>query len=298
MTNGSKEYTVVGLGELLWDLLPDGKQVGGAPANFAYHAQALGARGAIVSCVGDDALGHEIVERLRGFGLDVDRVAVDGAHPTGTVSVELDGQGKPDYTIHEQVAWDFLPLAPDLRELAKRTDAVCFGSLAQRSSVSRDTILQFLGATPSGCLKVFDINLRQSYFDAATIRASLGLSDVLKLNDEEVPIVADLLAMPGAEPAVLDQLMETYALRMVALTRGERGSLLLTRDEAVQHPGCTPPEMADTVGAGDCFAAAVAMGLLRGDALADVSAQANRLASYVCSRKGATPPMPATGGRG
>jgi len=138
MTNGSKQYTVVGLGELLWDLLPDGKQVGGAPANFAYHAQALGARGAIVSCVGDDALGHEIVERLRGFGLDVDRVAVDGAHPTGTVSVELDGQGKPDYTIHEQVAWDFLPPAPDLRELAKRTDAVCFGSLAQRSSVSRD----------------------------------------------------------------------------------------------------------------------------------------------------------------
>jgi len=291
MDEAVKQCMAVGLGEVLWDLFPGGKQMGGAPANFAYHAQTLGARGAVVSAVGDDALGHELLDRLAGCGLDLEYVALNKDYPTGTVSVELDENGKPNYVIHQDVAWDFLPVTPELLALAGRCDAVCFGSLAQRSPTSHDTILRFLDATPSRCLRVFDINLRQSYFNADIVRESLRRSNVLKLNEEELPVVAELLSLSGPESTVLNQLIEGFRLKAVALTRGERGSLLRTPDDEAVHPGCPTARVIDTVGAGDCFAACIAMGLLQGDPLEEISERANRLASYVCSQQGAMPQM-------
>ena len=282
---------VVGLGELLWDLLPAGKQLGGAPANFAYQAQNLGARSAVVSAVGDDAFGQEILDALVGFGLGTQHVALDTQHPTGTVSVELDESGIPNYIIHEGAAWDYMQPAPELLKLAESCDVVCFGSLAQRSPVSRATILQFLDTTRAGCMRVFDINLRQSYYDTETIRESLRRADVLKLNDEELPIVAKLLSVSDSESDVLMHLLSEFDLDVIALTRGGEGSVLRTPTEESVHPGVPCAHTEDTVGAGDCFTARLAMGLVRGEPLDVINDQANRLASYVCSRKGAMPPM-------
>ena len=282
---------IVGLGEILWDLLPSGKQLGGAPANFAYHAQALGGESLVVSAVGKDELGREILGRLDALALNAMHVAVDGCHPTGTVTVALDRAGTPAYTIHEHVAWDFIPQAPQLLALAAETDAVCFGSLAQRSPVSRATIHAFLRATPAAALRIFDINLRQSFYSREVIDASLRLSNVLKLNHEELPRAAQLLAIAGDEMDVLRELSARYGLRLVALTRGARGSILYTQEGVSGHAGF-PAEVVDTVGAGDAFAAALALGLLRGHDLERINADANRVAAYVCSQPGATPLLP------
>ena len=298
MTQEPSRPTVVGIGELLWDLLPDGKQLGGAPANFAYHAQCLGANAVVASCVGDDDLGREILRQLDDNGLDVAHVATDARYPTGTVSVELDAEGVPDFTIHQNVAWDFIPASPELLDLASRADAVCFGSLAQRSPASRETIRRFLDATRAGCLRIFDINLRQAFFDEETIRRSLAASDVLKLNDDELPVVCGMLSIDGDEREMLARLLDEFSLRLVALTRGEKGSVLQTPDARSEHPGFAPDQIADTVGAGDAFGAAVALGLLRGDDLDTISRNANRLASHVCSQPGAMPPVPESLGLG
>lgn len=284
-------FTLVGLGEILWDILPDGRQLGGAPANFAYHAQALGAKGVVVSCVGDDELGKEVLSRLGGLGLDCRYIAVDKAHPTGTVTVKLDENGKPDFTIHENVAWDFIPLDAGLLELAAQTDAVCFGTLCQRSEVSRDTVRRFLQATKPDCIRVFDINIRQSYYNKDIVHTMLQMSNVLKLNDEELPVVAELLDLTGSETDVLSQLTTKYALRLIALTRGEAGSRLYAQGEDSNHPGF-PAQVADTVGAGDSFTAAMTLGLLQGKELDRTNEDANRVASYVCSQSGATPKLP------
>lgn len=292
MASGNRHHVVVGLGEILWDLLPEGKQLGGAPANFAYHAHALGAQAYPVSCVGHDALGQEILDRLEVLGLDTRYVAVDPHHPTGTVDVKLDRDGQPRFTIHENVAWDFVPFTPPLSELAARADAVCFGTLAQRCEVSGGTIRSFLDATRPDCLRVFDINLRQSYFDEPTVRALLASSNVVKLNDEELPVVARLLSIEGAESDCLEELLTRYHLRLVVLTRGARGSLLRAPGAVSIHGG-SPVDVADTVGAGDAFAAATAMGLLRGHDLNRINKFANAVASHVCSRPGATPEIPA-----
>lgn len=284
-------FTLAGLGEILWDILPAGKQLGGAPANFAYHAQALGAKGVVVSCVGDDELGKEILSRLGGLGLDCRFIAVDKAHPTGTVTVKLDENGKADFTIHENVAWDFIPLDTGLLELAAQIDAVCFGSLCQRSEVSRDTVRRFLQATKPDCIRVLDINIRQSYYNKDIVHTMLQVSDVLKLNDEELPVVAKLLDMTGSETNIFSQLTERYALRLIALTRGEAGSRLYGRGEDSNHPGF-PAQVADTVGAGDSFTAAMTLGLLQGKELDRINEDANRVASYVCTQSGATPKLP------
>ncbi len=282
---------VVGLGEVLWDLLPNGRQFGGAPANFAYHAKALGAEAYVVSCVGEDELGDEILKRLEAIGLSADHVAVDREHPTGTVSVRLDAQGKPTYVIHEDVAWDFIGLRPEMIGLAARADAVCFGSLAQRSAVSRTTIRDFVAATHEGCLRIFDINLRQHYFNIDTIAPGLSWATVLKLNDEELPVLGKLLSVDGSATEMLGTLCRRFALSLIALTKGGQGSLLFTPETHSIQPGL-PVEVADTVGAGDAFTAALAMGLLAGLDLDVIGAHANRVASYVCTQHGATPPMP------
>jgi fructokinase len=287
---------VVGVGEVLWDLLPAGKQLGGAPANFAYHAAALGARGVVVSRVGDDALGREVLERLQHLGLDTAHVTTDPRHPTGAVEVRLDAQGVAEYVIHERVAWDYIPVTPSLLDLAARADAVCYGTLAQRSTESRQTIRHFLAATrPDRCLKVFDINLRQQYYNAALVRDLLPLSHILKLNDEEVPVVARLLRVAGAGTDVLRQLLRDHPnLRLVALTRGGRGSVLVTKHGEEHDHGGFSADVVDTVGAGDAFTAALVTGLLQPNRprLAEINAFANRVAAFVCSQPGATPRMP------
>ena len=286
-----REFIVVGLGEILWDMLPDGKKLGGAPANFAYHAQALGEHGIVVSCVGKDNLGKEILDSLDSLGLDRQFVAVDDEHPTGTVTVELDEDGKPNYTIHENAAWDFIPFDSNLYDFAGKIDAVCFGSLCQRSDISHKTICSFLNATKSDCIKVFDINFRQSFYNREIVSTMLELSNVLKLNDEELPVLADILTINGSESDILSHLAERYQLRLIALTRGANGSLLYTRNESSSHQGL-PARIADTVGAGDSFTAALTLGLLRGYSLERINEHANKVASFVCSQDGATPILP------
>ena len=291
---------IVGIGEILWDMLPGGKQLGGAPANFAYHANALGARGVVISRVGDDDFGREIIARLESLGLDTRFVQRDPSHPTGRVDVRVDGRGVPDYVIHRNVAWDFIRADPELLQLAAAAaDAVCFGTLAQRSPASREAIRSFLRATRPDCRRVFDINLRQSYYDAGTVRELMQLARVVKLHDEELPVVARLLSsgaddsVPPNDPeSVARWLIDQYPLELVALTRGPRGSVLYTGRDTFEHPG-HPATVADTVGAGDAFTAALVLGLLRRQDLGRIINFASRVAAYVCSQHGATPALPA-----
>lgn len=279
---------IVGIGEVLWDMLPAGKQLGGAPANFAYHARALGADAYVVSRVGDDELGDEILRRLDALGVNREHVTVDPDHPTGTVDVRLDERGVPSYVIHEDVAWDHLDLSPALFDLAQRADAVCYGTLAQRRQANAAAVRALLVRTrPGGCLRVFDVNFRQHYQDAKRTRLLIGQSDVLKLNEDEILLLGKLLE----QPPDLAHLRDRYGLRALALTRGPHGSVLYTWERTYLHPG-VEAEVVDTVGAGDAFTAALVMGLLDGHNPARINDFANRLAAYVCSQPGATPPIP------
>ena len=292
MSGTTSSFEVAGLGEVLWDMLPTGRKLGGAPANFAYHARALGLKSSVVSCVGDDELGREIAKRLTGFGLGTECLAVSSQAPTGTVDVEIDPRGQPTFVIHENVAWDAIPWGVELSRLAGRIDAVCFGSLCQRSEGSRTTVRRFLAGTRTECLRVFDINLRQSYYSADVIRRSLEAANVLKLNDDELPVVARLLDLRGDEDARLVSLARTFGLRAAALTKGAHGSVLRTVTERSEHPGIAV-DVVDTVGAGDAFTASMVLGLLQGRGLGATNAMANRLGAAVCSREGATPSLPA-----
>jgi fructokinase len=287
-------HVVAGLGEILWDLLPGGRQLGGAPANFAYHAKAQGADAWVVSRVGDDELGREIVARVDGLALHRDCLTVDTEHPTGTVSVELDGAGVPKYAIHENVAWDFIEATAELLNLAGGADAVCYGTLGQRGRVSRAAIRAFLGATRADCLRVFDINLRQRFFDREILDWTLRKSTVVKLNDEELPVVAATLGIETDQAdKFADALRRSYGVKVVALTRGGRGSVLYAAGRWSEHAGFRV-DVVDTVGAGDAFTAVLAMGLLRGEDLDAIGERANRVAAYVCTQKGAMPEMPST----
>jgi fructokinase len=286
---------ILALGEILWDLLPSGKHLGGAPANFAYHAAQLGARAITISAVGDDDLGREILELLRGLGLDASGIVVDANHFTGTVTVSLDA-GQPSYMIHDNVAWDFIRGGEALADLAGAADCVCFGSLAQRSPISRETIQGLLARTKPDALCIFDINLRQEYFDRATLHQSLERADVLKINDVELLDLARVFGhkLSRETPSRFTrEVLDAYGLDLIAVTRGAEGSVFHTPDgNVLEHPGYAPPRVADTVGAGDAFTAALAMGLLRSVPLEQVSDDANRLASYVCTQRGATPVIP------
>ncbi len=282
--------TIVGLGEVLWDLLPDGKKLGGAPANFAYHAALLGDRGIAASRVGDDELGAEIRTQFRELGLSLDCLQTDPEHPTGTVKVELDARGQPDYTIIENVAWDNLQWSPEWEALAGQTDAVCFGSLAQRSAVSRDTIARFLAGTRPGAVRIFDINLRQHYYSAEILRQSLEQATVVKLNDEELAAVLEALGLAaGNDLGAAQRLLAAFELELLCVTRGARGSWLLRHTESHEHPGIAV-EVADTVGAGDAFTAALCHHYLKGAALETMNLAANRMGAWVASQAGATPP--------
>ena len=282
---------ILAAGEILWDLLPSGKQLGGAPANFAYHAHALGADARAVSRVGNDPAGREILNRLRALGLSTDGVGVDSEAPTGTVSVELAADGQPRFTIHENVAWDRMAADDASLAFAAQADAVCFGSLAQRSEPSRSNIRKLVAATPATALRVFDINLRQHFYSREIVEDSLRLANALKLNDSELPVLAAIFGLGGGVREQLAALAQRFALRAVALTRGAHGSLLLASGAWSEHPGLAV-KVADSVGAGDAFTAAMTLGLLAGRPLDDINRHANEVAAYVCSQPGATPALP------
>lgn len=275
---------VVGVGELLWDVFPEGPRMGGAPANFAFHVARLGCRGAVVSRVGDDALGREALAALDRAGVDRSRVQVDPVLPTSTVDVTVDGEGHPTYRIHRPIAWDALECPDALRSWAPEASAICFGSLACRDPKSRASILDFLSAARKGCVRILDVNLRRDCWDPDGVRALLGRCDVLKLNEDEFPVVAGLLGVKAEAQA----LRERLGLRLLALTLGGRGSVLCTEDERLEAPGWKVP-VADTVGAGDAFTAALAAGLVLGQDLSTVQRRATRLSAFVCTRAGATP---------
>ena len=282
------QNTIVGLGEILWDILPSGKTLGGAPANFAYHAQKLGGSSVIVSCVGNDELGRQIISSLENMDMTSKYLSVDKAHPTGVVSANINNEGEPSYLIQEEVAWDYIPDTPLLRDLAFKTDAVCFGTVAQRSPVSRMTIQKFVGLMRHDSLRVFDVNLRQQFYSREVIETSLGLADVLKLNVNELFVLKELLGLRGDVRTMLNELSRRYSLRLIALTRGGEGSILYSGGIISLHDGYRV-EVEDTVGAGDAFVAALVTGLLSGCELKDLHNKANQIASFVCSKHGATP---------
>ena len=280
-----KKKVIVGIGEILWDMLPTGKALGGAPANFAYHAKRLGEEGWAVSAIGDDPLGREIMDIVGEKRLN-NLIAVTDK-PTGTVQVTLDAHGVPTYNIMEDVAWDNIPFTPEMEALAKRADAVCFGSLVQRMG-SRDAVLKFLRATRPEALRVFDINLRQHYYPKEVLDTSLRLANILKINDEEIRIVADMFGLEGDDTAACRSLVERYDLQLVILTKGADGSEVITATEAIPQT-VGKVEVVDTVGAGDSFTAAFVGSYLRGASLSEAQRLANETAAYVCSCKGAMP---------
>jgi fructokinase len=287
----SPKFQIVGIGEVLWDLLPAGKQLGGAPANFVYHAHALSARARLISRVGDDAAGHEILNSFQSRNLPTDTISIDPTAPTGTVSVDVDAQGHPHYVIHENVAWDRIAADPLALDAIRNADAVCFGALAQRTQFVRDSVATLLTASRPNALRIFDINLRPPFVDSEVIAQSLAAANVLKLNEQELPVLAGQFQLGGSSPEQLAALAERFSLRLIALTRGDKGSLLFAGGNLVEHPGL-PATVRDTVGAGDSFTAAVTLGFLRHWPLEEISDRANAIAAFVCSQSGATPPLP------
>ena len=258
---------VVGMGEALWDVLPEGKKIGGAPANFAYHVSQFGLPGYVVSAVGDDALGKEIVENFTSKGLN--QLIAEVPYPTGTVQVEIDQAGIPQYDIKENVAWDNIPYTDSLEALARKTKAVCFGSLAQRNVVSRDTINRFLDAMPQSddSLVVFDVNLRQGFYNKEILCNSMSRCNILKINDEELVTVSRMFGYPGID---------------YVFTPGN-----------VSFQPTPKVEVADTVGAGDSFTAAFIASILKGRSVQEAHSRAVQTSAYVCTRKGAMPILPA-----
>jgi fructokinase len=286
--------SVIGLGEILWDIFPDGPHLGGAPANFACSVAEL-ARDRIdvytAGGVGADDLGRRAIEALHLHGVDTSCVAwVD--RPTGQVLVKLDAAGRASYEFAADAAWDNVAWSDGLQQLAPGADAVCFSTLGQRSEISRQTIQRFVRATPAECLRVLDINLRPPFWNEEIVLQSLQLANVLKLNHAELRVLADMLRWSGADHELLQQLVERFSLQLVALTRGAAGAALLSGSgERSDLPG-QPTVVVDTVGAGDSFTAAVVIGLLSGLPLATINAWGNRVAAFVSSQPGATPHLP------
>jgi fructokinase len=292
-------FNIIGVGEVLWDLLLTGPQLGGAPANFAYHAHALGAQARVITRLGKDDYGREIIRRFHEMGLPETTVQIDDTVPTGTAKVALSGEGLAHFTIQENVAWDHIAVTREALAAASEAHAICFGSLAQRSEPSRNTIQRLVAGTPADALRVFDINLRQQFYSRGLIEQSLQLANVLKLNDDELPTLAGMFGLTGlSEHQIKHQiewLAHTFSLRLVALTRGANGSLLYQKDNnEVRWSDCPsrPVKVVDTVGAGDSFTAAMVLGLLRKMDLNEINAIANEVARYVCSQPGATPALP------
>ncbi|MCA1593957.1 MAG: carbohydrate kinase [Acidobacteria bacterium] len=285
-------FTVVGLGELIWDMLPAGKQLGGAPTNFAYIAGLLGDRAIVASRIGDDELGREAAKRLERMGISTRYLQLDAEHPTGTVGVRVDVRGEPHFSVNENSAWDYLEWTPAWEELAARADAVCYGTLGQRTARAARTITSFLEHTRPEALRVFDVNLRHSFFTAEMLAHALSVATIVKLNAVELSNAARLLNFREREERALGaRLLREFGIGMIAVTRGAGGSLLLTAEEAVEHPGLRV-RVADTIGAGDAFTATLAHYYLRRAPLEIIGEAANRVGAWVATQAGATPEAP------
>ena len=283
---------IVGIGEALWDVLPEGKKIGGAPANFAYHVSQFGLQSCIVSAVGDDALGKEILDNFREKSLN--HIVETVPYPTGTVQVELDPNGVPQYDIKENVAWDNIPFTPQLEELAHRTRAICYGSLAQRNVVTRQTINRFIDAMPKDQenLIVFDVNLRQRFYTKEILDESMKRCNVLKINDEELVTISRMLGYPGTDlQSKCWILLGRYDLKMLILTCGVNGSYIFTSGN-MSYLATPQVEVADTVGAGDSFTATFTSSIIKGLPVAEAHRRAVEVSAFVCTQHGAMPVLP------
>ena len=283
-------FIIAGIGEVLFDILPEGKQLGGAPINFSFHAQQLGLNAYPVSAIGRDSYGSEIIDRLNCSGLSTEHIQQTD-YPTGTAHVSVDKSGVPNFTLSENVAWDYIQSTNKTKELAGRVDAVCFGTLAQRSSQSCLSIHEFLQNTRNSCLKIFDINLRQNYYSLEIIEKSLKIANVLKLNEAELIILQDILNIPTSTQDALCSLQDRYELNYIALTRGAEGALIKNGQMSSDCPGIKT-EILDTIGAGDSYTAVLAFGILHKLPLEQINKLANSVAAYVCSQFGASPVLP------
>lgn len=281
---------VVGLGEVLWDMLPEGRKIGGAPVNFAYHAGQFGIDTMAVSAIGNDKLGEDTIAEMNGKHLN--HIFPSVPYPTGSVQVSLDEKGVPAYDIKENVAWDNIPFTNEIESVARSCRAVCFGSLAQRNAVSRNTIRKFIESTPSGCIRIFDINLRQNFYTSNVIRDSLELCNILKINDEEIMLVSRMFNYDSSNiENVCRTIMEDFSLEMVILTCGTKGSYIFTKGGVSFMP--TPKvNVADTVGAGDSFTGSFCAAILRGLTVAEAHKKAVEVSAYVCTQNGAMPEIP------
>ncbi len=284
-------HPILAVGEVLWDLLPSGKQLGGAPANFTYHCGSLGADARLVTRVGDDDLGREVLERFRLLGLPTETVQVDRDFPTGTVDVAIADDGQPRFSISEAVAWDRILVDQAALDLAASADAICFGSLVQRCLPSRQAVISLAAASRPDALRIFDVNLRPPFVNRDIVAGSLVLANALKLNDQELPELAAMFGLLGGEREVMAGLADRFGLSLVALTRGHRGALLLADGAWSDNPG-RPVSVSDTIGAGDAFTAALVVGHLAGRALDEINRHANEVAAFVCSQPGGTPMLP------
>ena len=284
---------IVSVGEVLWDFLPDGRHLGGAPANFAYHVHTLGAETSLISRIGKDTAGDDILNQFHSWRLPAHLVQGDAAAETGRVTVTLDAAGVPQFTIHQLAAWDFLELTAPALDAARQANAICFGSLAQRRIESRQAIQQLVAATSPEALRIFDINLRQQFYSREVIVKSFELANVIKLNDTELTTITQMFDLnPRLETAV-EELARRFDLRTIAVTCGPSGSYLFQKGRW-SHLRSKTNEVADTVGAGDAFNAALTVGLASGMDLEQVHQLANEAASFVCTQSGATPAMPTT----
>lgn len=290
-----KKLVIVGVGELLWDVLPGGKQLGGAPANFAYVSNLLGDDGISASRVGNDQLGEEARNRLTQLGLSHAFVQSDEQHPTGSVRVEINAAGQPSFEILPSVAWDFLEWTGQWQRLATSADAVCFGSLAQRAPKSRVSIQRFLSATRAQAVRIFDANLRQDFYTRQILKESMQLATIVKLNHDELPLMARLFGIESYDEVEAGRkLLAMHDLKLVCVTRGSHGSLLISKDASHEHHGFRV-KVADTVGAGDAFTAALVHGYVRGHSLAEINERANRVGAWVAGQSGAMPACPREG---
>lgn len=282
---------VLAVGEVLWDLFPDGPRLGGASANFAIHATALGSAARLFSRVGDDELGRRAVDELRDASVDTTLLSTDPDHPTGTVAVTPEADGEPAYRFAPEVAWDHLLASDAVQASFRQADAVCFGTLAQRSGPNRELLPQLLRSTGPDCLRVCDLNLREPFVDENVVRDSLRLANAAKLNERELVTLAGWYELRGEATEQLRQLAERSGLELIVWTRGPKGSVLLRGDDLDEFAAATSA-IVNSVGAGDAFAAAVITGLLRRGNLFEVHRQAAEVAAYVCSQTGAAPPLP------
>lgn len=285
---------MVGLGELLWDLLPSGKVLGGAPTNFAYIARILGDEGIVASRIGKDELGREACDVMKSLGLSTTYLQHDDEQQTGTAGIVLHAGGQPRFTINQPAAWDFLEWTPAWEELSARTDVVCFGSLAQRSAVSAATIDRFITNLPETALRVCDVNLREPFYSVDTLRRSFEYADIVKVNQDELLLISVLMGMGTNDAAVIARkLMDEFDLKLVCITRGENGSLLISENRSVEHSGFKI-KVADSIGAGDAFTACLAHYYLSGRTLEEISERANRIGSWIATQVGATPAIQGT----